>query len=1059
MQKNVSMFGWTDVFKKDAVCFKFLTNGIPVGELINHPLRLLRKVYSTSREWGVRDMLASEQVAVPELTLEEEVMGEVDFCRVPSGFTARRDRILLDMARRCHKEGIVLVLAPAGFGKTALLLQYAASIQEDPSRGSVHVMDATSMLGAEIAQEVEEYLDSVPQALHPVVVVDNVPLMTEADQAVLQDSISAARDEGAEFVLSCLPTNRSLVKFAGHEACIFAKTLIVQPKEYAQWARLYSISASLDVYKLTQGIPALVAMLQSATVQEHNEETLEQSIVGLYQAMLNDLRGARDPLFRIAAFMVMMGHGSIDDLERCGVRVRAESLARLARDWPLISYAPYTREFSCLGSPERTGRALRESIAQFSPHVAAHAARMLVCAGRIDDAVTVCEQVLSDEDAAAVVAMSPTGFALGGHGLFVSRLMGRLDTLHGSPLEVGAVLAVYLSALTMGVYRLARSAAAELRHRADEVQRDIDAREWGIAAAWGSLWETCSGVSLPRMPDEYEHASQTSIAARIMACKSGYEELIGGMGALVSVPSCVGCQEEERKIGLDLLAVAEWSICALDHAFHHQDADIRVTAADIEALEQTLSERRLLPILARVRMVDGLVRLMNGEPIGDERAFIDAGNVAVREYDQSTQLLCLAAEGWQALGIGQAVTARFRAQQVLRLVPEQAAFLRSWATLLEQCAMLQDTSLIGVREQADALDLSAPARDSTQAWCTALHLAVARFDSELSAWYSLHKKLLLEPSFAPLARLALSVLGARVHALERLIPPSRAAVYCVRSADAQEDLSVLIPLNEVGDIGQVTINLFGGFRVMRNGHTLTDDVWRRKRASALAARLALSMDSFIDRKTVTEEMWPDVEYARARKNLYVTLSSLRGALQQRKSGPQYVVTQADGMCFNAEYVACDVRRFDFLAREVLLRKTGKNAQDVIEDCLKIEQLYTGPLFVPDVGNPQFFVQMRRMYLSKFVDCMIRGIDVAIETENTVSATWLAEAALRQASTREDVIRRAMTVFDMCGRRREVVELYNSHLHYLEQELKGAPEDETRLAYERIINRSKRVAMI
>ena len=53
----------------------------------------------------------------------------------------------------------------------------------------------------------------------------------------------------------------------------------------------------------------------------------------------------------------------------------------------------------------------------------------------------------------------------------------------------------------------------------------------------------------------------------------------------------------------------------------------------------------------------------------------------------------------------------------------------------------------------------------------------------------------------------------------------------------------------------------------------------------------------------------------------------------------------------------------------------------------------------------------------------------------------------------------MAVFDLCGRRREVVELYNSHLHYLQHEAHALPEEETRIAYEQIISRSKAPVML
>ena len=996
---------------------------------------------------------AATALAEPEDTLSSEE----EFFRVPTGFTARRDRVLRVLIRTCREDGVATVCAPAGFGKTALLLQYAALVNDDMTRGEARVLDASGMTVTESFKIAERALQDLDGTMRPVVAIDNMPIVPAASYGRLSELIAAYRDEGCELVLSCLPTNRLLVKAVGEKSCIFASSLIVQPREYAQWARLYSISPSLDVYELTQGVPALVAMLQSVASKEPSSKALSKSIVGLYRAALNDLQAARDPLFRICALMMSMGSGSIDDLERCGVRVKSETLGRLSRDWPLFNYAPHTREFSCLGARSEGTWALRRAIAQFAPHIVSHAGRMLIKAKRFDDAMLLCDRVLAQGDAVALIAMCPTGFVLHGHGRFVTRLLERADGPEGDPLEAGALLAVHLAALTMGDYRLARSAAGELRRRADEIEQGVDAREWGIARALNALWASCSGMGLPKLSDEYLKSSGSRAAARLISFKERYGKLLAGDGHVEILGKRHAETDADLYDEIDLVEVAEWMLRALNEALHgkgcSEEEDMR-----FEHIDEALMARRLTSVAARVHMVRGVQHLMQGEPIGDERAFIDASTVAVRESDLATQLFCMTAEGWQELVLGQVVNAQFRGQQVLKLAPEGASFLQAWGYMLERCATLQNASSVSIRDQADTFDLSERAQDAAHAWSVALLLSAARFDSELSAWYSLHKDLLLESAFVPIARLAIDALGEKAEAVYRLIPKSQSRRY--RHEKEQEEHPVRIEIfNECGDVGQVCINLFGGFHVLRNGHVLTDEVWRRKRASSLAARLALSMGAFIDRKSISDEMWPDMDYAKARKNLYVTASSLRSALSQQKTGPQYVLTQADGLALNSEYVSSDVRTFDLLAREVLLKKTGLSAQDIIEDCLKIERLYVGPLFVPNVGNPQFFAQMRRTYLSKFIDCMIRGIDAALENESIASATWLTEATLRQAPTREDVIRRAMAVFDACGRRREVVELYNSHLHYLESELRDGPEDETRIAYERIIRRAQHVEMI
>ena len=169
---------------------------------------------------------------------------------------------------------------------------------------------------------------------------------------------------------------------------------------------------------------------------------------------------------------------------------------------------------------------------------------------------------------------------------------------------------------------------------------------------------------------------------------------------------------------------------------------------------------------------------------------------------------------------------------------------------------------------------------------------------------------------------------------------------------------------------------------------------------------------------------------------------------------QYVIKQGKSIGLNAEFVTTDLMQFDILARQVLLKRTGMTNRQLIDACLKMEQIYTGALYVPDSGDVTCFVRLRRSYQSKFIDCMVRGIDLSIEENDLPSATWLVEAALKHEPTREDVVRHAMTVYNLNGRKREVVELYGSHLYYLHHELHMEPEDETRLLYENIMGEKR-----
>ncbi len=977
-----------------------------------------------------------------------------------TGRLVRRDHLLRSIGGKVTESGIVLIVAPDGFGKTALLIQYAHAAAAQRGREGALAIDGADLSCEELLERLACPGDALPWATRPLVTLDGIPRLTRNETKALAAALRALRDRGAEVVVACTPARRQLLDELSDAARIDAQALLVSPREYSEWVALYSIARTLDVYGLTEGIPALVACLESVSERASDASPLEDGIQKLYQETLDDLRRERDPLHRVVCMLLLMGAGTLGDLTHGEVKLRQETIGRLVRDYPMFNIDQQHGAFRCLTRRKDALAGLRRKIASSKPGYALVAARALARARRIDDAAALAQAVLSRSERVELIVQFPVAFALAGQGAFVAKTLAATGEVLSSGIETGALIAAYVSALTMGDYRLARGAAIELRRRATAIPQQVAPADWACARAVAETWESVSGIALPDVREPAAARLGVRAATLLRAHVRVYDELVAGTGDVTWGEDVKLLEDGASANEIDIPRLLLLCDRYLDDIMHGKGLEVGNREA-LERLVERLMMRRMAPIAVRVRCVVNMARLFAGDPVVDERGFVDAGTTAVRESDLPTQLLCLAAEGWQGLAVGQAINGQFRGQQVIKLAGEDQVFLHSWGTLLERVAHLRGTSRVKVREEAETLDLSEEDPTPARAWCVALHLAAARFDSELSAWYSLHKDLMLEARFRPCARLAMSMLGSKADSMRKLLPRTVAPtlVPAGEPAPAPDTLFEVVPGGIASEVGQVVINLFGGFQVERNGHTLTQTVWRRKKASVLAARLALSLGTFVSRRTIIDELWPKAEYARGRESLYVTLSALRSAMGQRAGGPQYVLTQGEGIALNGEFVYSDTKRFEGLAREILLSGDTVPAQQIVEAALKMEQIYRGPLYLPDSGDASFFANMRRAYLSRYIDCMMRGVDAALRMENLNSAAWLVEAALKQAPTREDVIRHAMTVFDQCGRRREVVELYNSHLHYLERELSTLPEQETREAYDRIINQTRRVAML
>lgn len=983
----------------------------------------------------------------------------------PSFMVPRTD-LMREVVRAARQAGIVVFCAPKGFGKTALLLQFSDEVRHDPARGSSRIVNADGALIEELLVQLDGVEEELSGSIRPAIAIDNVPAYEGADAERLVERIHALRDHDYEIALACTPLARRFVDLLGDSVKFGAKQLLVRPREYAEWTRVFSISSRLDVYQLTQGVPALVAALQSSLeTTDDTSKQLEGCVHTLYWSILAELERVDEKAYRLAAMLILVGNGSLRDFERAGLTVDIECLRRLMHDYPVFGYDAASGCFSCLGMNDGARMNIRGYLAGRAAQLVRRAVRVQMKAGRTDEALDLSVRFLTPQDTLHIIKKAPLQVILAGYASLVRDVVdGLRDELEADEADASIKLAVYAGAVTMGDYRMARALAGELALHLADVANHVDAADWQVARALGAVWETCRGIVLPEAPCQLEGAP--AIEAKALEL---HRECVQGLLEQGAWTRAVGRFLERRGAALraGTRISVPWILLQCDDMLAEvlTGTFVRPDERDMELarLEHVLRDRGLTPILCYARMVRSVRRLFAGTVITDEQAIIDANTIAVRTSDLAMQLFCSIMEGWQDLSNNQSGSARFRGQQALKLAGERYGYLAGAALFLERVANIRGISRFAVREEAGMLDLTPGEIGVEQAWVTALYLSAARCEPELSAWYSLYRDVLLTPSFRLFARLAMSLLGEQADAMRRLIPHEMLSSYLMDNEEAptaRQLFQVVGPSREEEHAGQIVFRLLGGFSIERNGHVLTSSEWRRKKAGVLAARLVLAQGGMVGRQVLWEEFWPGITYARARENLYATISVLRRAFGQRgKTGPQYLMIHEDSIAINREYVTSDVYAFEQLARQVLIGQLRLSARKVVELCLRIEQLYAGPLYVPEQVAPQFFIRMRRILQSKFIDCMIRGVDAALEEEDTASALWMAEAGLRQDPLREDLLRSALHVYDVLGRRKDVVDLYESYLKYLKAHAKGEPERETKQLYRDIVEQHRMRSML
>lgn len=970
------------------------------------------------------------------------------------GYMVRRERLMNELIAKGRKAGIVVLYAPDGFGKTSVLLQYTHEVKCDPTRGPVRIIEADRATGREVFMQLEVVAEELKDKPHSLIAIDNVPNLDQHDTEDLIDRIRGLRAMGVGVFISCRPSNRQLIHGLGDSVKINAQMLKVHAYEYSAWASAFSISTSLDFYQLTQGVPELVSAMQSGLYGQGDvAQTLENEIVNIYGAALVDLASLENnALFSVACLMVLMGEGNISELEACGVRLSAIDQSYLVRDYPIFGVDPADRSFTCMGTEDNARLRLRKLVAEIRPALVVRAARILIKAGRCDTAMGLVDAFLDRSAVLELAGQYGVDLALTGHGGDVCRAaLGKTEADgRASEPTPDEALGIYLAAVSVSNTKLARYMASLIERAGEQAICELDPVSWKVAHAFTAACYGDSGLGLPvshaALESEASCAALDMLSAHV-EIKHGLTERAKG-GEILAGLKTDKAYDCELDVAGTFVRADRMLTELFDGSYAGTDERDDEMALTLEALEA----RGIRALAIWVRMVLSARRLLAGMPVTDEQAFNELDRFAVRVRDNQVQLFGLILEGWQSLAEGRPVNAKFRAVQVLRLAEESIGYIRDNALLLERAAYLRNTSMVSVREEAELLDLSRTQVGGAEAWMVALHLASAGRDSDLAAWMSMNRPGILDPSYRLFARLAMHCLGEPAARIRKKLPVRELSRYSLRD-DFEGEGERLFQAGDaegVDVVDHIEIRMFGAFRAERDGFPITDKMWRRKKAATLAERLALGMDALVDRETLAMELWPHAEFNSARNNLYSTISRLRSALGPTPDGKSCVLIQNECIGLNGDYVKTDVRLFDQISREVLGNRTGARGPHLIELCLKIEQLYAGPLYVPNGCNPTYFLRMRRIMESKYIDCMIRGANAALEESDLQSAVWLVESGLRQETAREDMVRCAMRVYGAAGRRRDVVELYSGHMHHLREQINGVPEPETRRLYERLV---------
>ncbi len=233
---------------------------------------------------------------------------------------------------------------------------------------------------------------------------------------------------------------------------------------------------------------------------------------------------------------------------------------------------------------------------------------------------------------------------------------------------------------------------------------------------------------------------------------------------------------------------------------------------------------------------------------------------------------------------------------------------------------------------------------------------------------------------------------------------------------------------------EMQVNLFGGLKVRINGKELPDSVWQKNKSKLLFAHLLLRFGREINREILVDSLWPNMDRARATRNLYVVYSAMKRALRNSNGEAPYVVSRGELYKVDSNLVWSDVAEFDELTKKILF-ESPKNIN--IERCfMRVEQLYSGDLMAGIKCDP-YLIRMKNRFRATYIDSILMASKIMLENNNIPAALWCARKAMEMETGREDIYQALMLAQQRAGQRTSAMETFFVCKRYLDNVL-GIP---------------------
>lgn len=274
-------------------------------------------------------------------------------------------------------------------------------------------------------------------------------------------------------------------------------------------------------------------------------------------------------------------------------------------------------------------------------------------------------------------------------------------------------------------------------------------------------------------------------------------------------------------------------------------------------------------------------------------------------------------------------------------------------------------------------------------------------------------------------------------------------VFCATHPDlARAPAGRNLPSGVVLQEPLLTVNLFGGLEVFIGDEPVDPKRLRRKKTQTLLALLVLNRGHEIPRKRLVGLLWPESDPDKARNNFYTLWSDLRRALTTPAGTCPYLIRRQQGVRLDPKLLRSDVDQMEEVCRKLLFKQPGFGGWSQLYD--QVERQFSEDLVPGDADN-EAIESIRIDYRNRLVDALVAASKRLVAAGEVQEGLWFARAALQRDRTREDAYAALMAAQLASGQRAAALETYFSCRHFLAEELGIDPSTETVRLYREIID--------